>query len=65
MKILATINKYSNNLVASKSKDETAGVAIEKFAGLQPKKYRYLVDGNSEPEKGKGCKQKCFWGNKS
>ena len=29
-------------------KDETAGIAIEEFAGLKPKMYSFLVDYNSE-----------------
>ena len=38
----------SNKLVIGNMKDETAGVAIEEFAGLNPKMYSYLVDDNSE-----------------
>ena len=38
----------SKKLVVSKMEDETAGVAIEEFAGLKPKMYLYLVDDNSE-----------------
>ena len=32
----------------------TVGVAIEKFVGLKPKMYSYLVDDNSEHKKAKG-----------
>ena len=38
----------SNKLVIGNMKDETAGVEIEEFAGLNPKMYSYLVDDNSE-----------------
>ena len=47
----STKSKYfdnSNKLVVCKMKDETACVAIEKFVGLKPKMYSYLVDNNSE-----------------
>ena len=44
----------SNKSVVCKLKDETAGVAIEKFVGLKPKMYSYLVDNNSEHKKTKG-----------
>ena len=44
----------SNKLVVGKMKDETAGVAVEEFAGLKPKMYSYLVNDNSEHKKGKG-----------
>ena len=43
----------SNKLVIGNMKDETAGVAIEEFAGLNPKMYSYLVDDNSEHKKAK------------
>ena len=33
----------SNKLVVGKMKDETTGVAIEKYVGLKPKMYSYLV----------------------
>ena len=39
-------SKYYNNsnkLVTDKTKDETAGVAIEEFFGLKPEMYLYLV----------------------
>ena len=52
-----TKSKYhddSNKLVIGKMKDEIAGVAIEEFVGLKPKKYSYLVDDNSEHKKPKG-----------
>ena len=51
----STQSKYydnSNKLVIGKIKDKTGGVAIEKFMGLKPKMYSFLVD-NSEHEKGK------------
>ena len=35
-------------------KDERAGVAVEKFVGLKPKMYSYLVNDNSEHKKAKG-----------
>ena len=35
-------------------KDETGGVAIEKFVGLKPKMYSFLADDNSEHKKAKG-----------
>ena len=41
----------SNKLVANKMKDETGGVAIEKFVGLNPNMYSFLVDGNGEHKK--------------
>ena len=47
----STNSKYydnSNKLVVGKTKDETAGVVIEKFVGLKPKMYPYLVNDNSE-----------------
>ena len=34
----------SNKLVIVKMKDETAGIVIEEFVGLNPKMYSYLVD---------------------
>ena len=34
-------------------KDETVGVAIEEFVRLKSKMYSYLVNDNSEDEKGK------------
>ena len=40
----------SNILVIGKMKDETRGVAIEEFVGLEPKMYSFLVD-NSEHKK--------------
>ena len=52
----STEPKYYNNLdklAVGKMKDETAGAAIEKFAGLKPKTYSYLVDNNSEHKKAK------------
>ena len=45
--------------------DEIAGVTIEEFVGAKPKMYSYLVDDNSEAQKGKGRKQKCCCDNKS
>ena len=41
---------YSNKLVIGKMKDETGGVAIEKFVGLKPEMHSLLVD-NSEHKK--------------
>ena len=37
-----------------KMRDEIAGVVIEKFVGLKPKMYSYLVDDNIE-NKSKRC----------
>ena len=50
----STKSKYyndSNKLVVGKMKDETGGVAIEKFVGLKPKMYSFLVDDNSKHKK--------------
>ena len=38
-------------------KHKTAAAAIEKFVGLKPMMYSYLVDDNSEHEKAKGINQ--------
>ena len=48
-------SKYddSNKLVIGKMKDETGGVATEKFVGLKLKMYSFLVD-NSKHKKAKG-----------
>ena len=35
-------------------KDETGGVSIKKFVGLQPKMYSFLVDDSSKHKKAKG-----------
>ena len=35
-------------------KDETGGIAIEKFVGLKSKMYPFLVDGNSKNKKANG-----------
>ena len=40
--------------MVDKTKDETAGFAIEEFFELKPKMYSYLVDGNREQKKTKG-----------
>ena len=45
---------YSNKLLVSKMKDETAGVTIEEFVGLNSKMYSYLVNDNIEHKKAKG-----------
>ena len=37
-----------NKLVVGKMKNETGGVTIEEFVGLQPKMYSFLVDDNSK-----------------
>ena len=42
----------SNKLTIGKITEETGGVAIEKFVGLKPKMYLFLVD-NSEHQKAK------------
>ena len=39
--------------MVGKTKDETTGVTIEKFVGLKPKIYLYLVDDNSKHKKTK------------
>ena len=44
----------SNKLVVGKMKDETAGSAIEEFAGLKSEMYSHLVNDNSEHKKAKG-----------
>ena len=49
MKILAAVKKCLN---IGKMKDKTGGVMIEKFVGLNPKMYSFLVD-NSEHKKSK------------
>ena len=43
----------SNKLVIGKMEDETGGVVIEKFVGLKPKMYSFLVD-NNEHKKATG-----------
>ena len=43
----------SNKLVIGKMNDETRGVPIEEFVGLNPKMYSFLVD-NCEHKKAKG-----------
>ena len=40
-----------NKLVIGKMQDEIAGIAIEELVGLKPKKYSFLVNGNSEHKK--------------
>ena len=44
----------SKKLVIEKMKDETAGVSIEKFVGLKPKTYSYVLDENSKHKKANG-----------
>ena len=44
----------SKKLLIGKMKDKTAGVATEKFVGLKPKMYLFLLDDNSEHRKPKG-----------
>ena len=56
----STKSKYYDNskkLVFGKTKDETAGLPIEKFVRLKTKMYSYLVDDNSEQEKAKGSSE--------
>ena len=46
----STKSKYydnSNKLVVSKRKNERVVAVVEKFSGLQPKMYSYLVNDNS------------------
>ena len=45
----------SNKLFLGEMEDETAGVAVEEFIGLQSKMYSYLVDENSEHKKAKSA----------
>ena len=47
----------SNQVVASKMKNETAGEAIKEFVGLKPKTYLFLVYDNSEHRKGEGVNE--------
>ena len=52
----STRSKYydnSNKLVIGKMKDEIAGVETEKFVGLKPKMYSYLVHIKKEHKKAK------------
>ena len=52
----STKSKYcdnSNKLVVSIKKDETAGVVIKEFFGLNPKMYSYLGTDNNEHKKAK------------
>ena len=47
----STRSKYydnSNKLVVGKMKNETVGVAIEEFVGLNSNMYSYLVNDNCE-----------------
>ena len=37
--------------MVGKTKDETAGIAIEKFVRLKAKMYSYLVDDNSDAQR--------------
>ena len=53
----STKSKYYNDLnklVVGKMKNETGGVTIKEFVGLQPKMYSFLVDDNSKHKKAKG-----------
>ena len=43
----------SNKLVVGKIKDKTAGVLLEKFVGLKPRIYSFLVDDSTEHKKAK------------
>ena len=59
----STKSKYydnSNELVVGKMKNETAGTAIEEFAGLKPKMYSYLVNDNCNYKKAKGVNRNVF-----
>ena len=56
----STESKYdgdSNTLVVGKSKDATAGVAINDFVGLKPKMYSFLVDDSSKHKKAKDANE--------
>ena len=53
----STKSKYytnSNKLVVGKMKDETGGVAIEEFVGLERNMYSHLAVDNSDHKKAKG-----------
>ena len=53
----STKSKYyddSNKLVIEKIKNETAGVLIEEFSGLESKMYPSLIEDNSKHKKAKG-----------
>ena len=41
-------------------KDETAGVAIKEFVGLNPNIYQFLLDGSSKHKKAKGVNKNNF-----
>ena len=56
---------YSNNLVVSKMKDKTSGVAIEEFVRLKPKIYSFFGDNNSEHKKAMGVNKNVVTTNKS
>ena len=59
----STKSKYcddSNKLVILKMEDETGGFAIDKFVGLEPKMYSFLVDNNREHKKVKGVNRNLF-----
>ena len=43
----------SNKLVVGRMKNETAGVAIEKFFGLKSKMYSFLQDDSNDHKKAK------------
>ena len=52
----STKSKYyddSNKLVVGKIKDKTVGVPLEKFVGLKPRIYSFLVDDSTEHKKAK------------
>ena len=52
----STKSKYYDNsskLVNGKMKDETGGIFIDKFVGLKPEIYSFLVDDNSKRKKAK------------
>ena len=37
-------------------KDETCGVPIKSFAGINPKMYTFIIEDNHESKKAKGSK---------
>ena len=54
---------YDNlkNLVVRKMKDETTGIAIEKFVALKPKIYSHLVNDNSKHKNQKVWIEMLLW----
>ena len=55
--VILVIIQLNQNIVVSKMKGETGGVAIEGFIRLKPKLYSFLVDYSSWAKKTKGVKK--------